>query len=203
MRVTVSVSIDVFNVFDTPEKILQKLKEKLSGGEGYRPVFIGEDGEMNRKCAHWSNSVQFELKMDIKVRLFGQDIPLTVGADQTVGELKSQINQLKTIDPLFQTLTFDDRELDLDDAALSFYKIKPGSIVQLVLNSKYVVFVQGIQTPISVEPNLTIGELKKTISTLEGDTLMKKEIKLYCNGWLSDESKSIKHYSIKHNSFSS
>ena len=139
MKITVNIPIDVFNSCDTPEKVLQKLKEKLdraNNDKRYRPVLIDDSGEeMHHTCTYWSNSVKFDLMMDIKVRLFDQYIPLSIGVDQTIAELKAQINQLKTIDPLWQTLTFDGRQLDLDEKTLSFYKIKPDSIIKLELNS--------------------------------------------------------------------
>ena len=198
MRVIISLSLDVFTGMNDEERVIQKLKERLDGYNSdprYKRVFTGDDGKIQTN-PYWSSSVKFDLRMEINVTLVDRIIR------QTVAELKSQLDQVEIIHPLFQSLTFNGR-LMRDEEALSFYKIVPDSTIQLELNSTYEVHVQYEATEnqnerimVIMDPNSTIHDLKRAVEKVER-ALILKDRELYYNGWLQDDLKCMKDYNIK------
>ena len=72
------------------------------------------------------------LRMQIIVaRKYGENLEMSVGQEDTIGDIKMRIYRITRITPSFQRLLYQGEELMMDDKTISDYNIQDRSIIHL------------------------------------------------------------------------
>ena len=210
MRVNVNIALDIFSGVDDQEQVIQKLIQRLEAygdNPNYKKVFTDLTVDPKMKIQRtdgitWPSSLKFGLEMSINVVLPGGDrsLCLKVDVDQTVAELKSQIDHKEKINSLYQILSFNGRQLS-NREALSFYQIHPDSTLQLELTPEYKVFVKipsQKKIPVNIDSSFTVSDLNKALEAENGEP--SPDHRFYYNGkWLEENSKLVEDYNVEFN----
>ncbi len=137
--------------------------------------------------------------MELKIKLMGGDErSVEVRAEATVGELKQLISELFREPPYKQRLSAENGSLiSLDSRKLSDYGLQSGSVVILLINKPFQVFVQnekGIIGTYDVDVNETVDQLQTKICNKE--RVPKDQQKLIYNGKQLEPGKKLQDYNI-------
>jgi hypothetical protein len=71
--------------------------------------------------------------MRVVVKLFDKPIELEVEPQDTIGDVKSKIKEKENIDVEMQRIVYNKKPLDADYKTLDECKIKPNSVLKLML----------------------------------------------------------------------
>lgn len=71
--------------------------------------------------------------MKISVKLFGKATPIEIDSNETIGNLKKLIEKSQSVKMEQQRLVYGKKPLDDDTKTLGYYRIKPDSIVYLMI----------------------------------------------------------------------
>ncbi len=136
--------------------------------------------------------------MELKIKLLGDERSVKVRDDATVGDLKQLISELFGEPPYKQKLSAENGSpLSLDSRKLRDYGLQSGSLVILLINKPFQVFVQnekGVIGTYDVDVNETVDQLQTKIYNKE--RVPKDQQKLIYNGKLLESGKKLQDYNI-------
>ncbi len=136
--------------------------------------------------------------MELKIKLLGDERSVKVRDDATVGDLKQLISELFGEPPYKQKLSAENGSpLSLDSRKLRDYGLQSNSLVILLINKPFQVFVQnekGVIGTYDVDVNETVDQLQTKIYNKE--RVPKDQQKLIYNGKLLEPGKKLQDYNI-------
>lgn len=160
-----------------------------------------EDSQMLSDCDIQAESTLYLVLKHMKIfvkTITNRKIILNVKTSDTVGDVKSKIQEITKIPSYVQRLIFADRQLD-DSWMLSDYEIQKESTLHLVLKLKErkLIFVRfhGKKIAVEVETSALIGTVKSKIQEVTNIPSDKQRL-CYCGKPLENCS-SLSYYSIK------
>ena len=199
---------DKFELDVNPKNTIDSIKGLIEDRKGIprrhqRLAFGGkpleDDSKSLKDCNIKHKSILDLEPMVVKVNCpDGKQIQLTVDPNDTIDDVKNQIQKKEKISKEEQRLTFGGKKLG-DGTTLDENRIKHGSVLDLGGMQIFVREPDGKKYTLSVQPTENIDDVKSKLQSQEG--IPKDQQRLSFEGKpLSDGNKSLKNYKIKHQS---
>ena len=178
----------IISLEEEPSNTIKHVKEKIQAKEGIpsdQQLLIINTGQRCKElpdhcilsdCGSDSNSthvqlplmLRFKMKISIVEEQRGTTLTLEIQSSDTIGNLKTKIQNVIGIPPYQQTLTFAEQTL-LDTHRLSDYSIQNESMIKL--SKGMIIFIKALTgkcITLEVEHSDTIENIKSKIQDKEG-----------------------------------
>lgn len=161
------------NVLDDPESTL------ADNGVKHGDTLLVEPMQINVK--HWDGTV----------------VTLDVNPNDTIGDIKSMVDDEMDIPPAYQRMKFDGKPLKKNKKSLKDYNIKNKDTIELEPMQINVKTPNGKKIPIEVEPSDTIEDIKQKVEDATGLPVPTQKLR-NPDGDLLDNPTTVADNGIKH-----